>query len=77
MASNPKDSPWYSTPDAARKRPGKKLTLTPEAWEGLAWLTEQWGTLYDSRTVERLISEAVKKEKKLLALALTLRSQCP
>ena len=35
MPSNPKDSPWYSTPLDARKRKPIGITLSPEALDRL------------------------------------------
>ena len=57
MAGNPKTSPHYSTPQAARKRPKVGLTLSPEAVEKLEELSAETG-LAKSAIVETLIKQA-------------------
>ena len=57
MAGNPRTSPHYSTPQAARKRPKVGLTLSPEAVERLDELSAESG-LAKSAIVETLIKQA-------------------
>lgn len=57
MSSNPKDSPWYSTPRNARKRRGVEVTLSDEARAKLDKLVKKSKTSR-SAVVEALIMEA-------------------
>lgn len=41
--SNPVDSPWYSTPRAARHRKSLQVTLPPEALEALEQIADDRG----------------------------------
>ncbi len=63
MPGNPTDSPWYSTPSAARKRKPVVLTLSDEARERLAKLAAAQDTSM-SALVEHLILGAKKTRKK-------------
>jgi hypothetical protein len=56
MGRNPKDSPWYSTPRAKRRRQGITLTLPPEALDALEVLAQRYGSR--SAAVEALIMGA-------------------
>ena len=72
MAGNPKDSPWYATPQEARRRKAVILTLSDEARARLDALAEQRGTS-KSALVEALIASATEDEAKAEASpALTL-----
>ena len=57
MASNPKDSEWYSTPKSRRTRKPIELTLSVAARERLRKLAEKSGESR-SAVVERLILAA-------------------
>jgi hypothetical protein len=60
MSSNPKTSPWYSTPKSKRHRKGIEVTISDEAREKLDRLAAQYGSR--SAAVEALILGA--KESK-------------
>ncbi|MEJ7728246.1 MAG: ribbon-helix-helix domain-containing protein [Polyangiaceae bacterium] len=60
MPGNPKDSEWYSTPRAARKRRGIELTLPPECIERLDRLAKAAGKSR-SEVVEALIRSTKKR----------------
>lgn len=53
MGRNEKDSKWYSTPRALRKRKGLSLTLPPETLAFLDVLATRYGSR--SAAIERLV----------------------
>lgn len=60
MTSNPKSSPWYSTPKAKRRRKGLEVTLSDEARARLEALADAEGVSL-SAMVEALILSAPEK----------------
>lgn len=61
MGRNPKTSPWYSTPQGARRRRGIQLTLPPETVASLDELARVYGSR--SAAVEALVAEKMKSTK--------------
>lgn len=64
MGSNPRQSQWYSTAQAKRKRPVVYCTMSPEAIERLNALAKKYGSR--GAAVEALIEfyDTVEAKKK-------------
>lgn len=60
--SNPKDSPWYSTSTAQRKRKPIGITLSPKALDRLERMAKARG-LSRSQLVESLVFQAPIRER--------------
>lgn len=62
MPGNPKDSPWYATPRADRKRRPVEVTLSDEAREILDELAKEHGSR--SAAVEALVLATARPKKR-------------
>lgn len=61
MGGNPKDSPWRSTPRAARKRKGVELMLSDEARIRLDQMAFERGVSRSALVEEMILSEEEEK----------------
>jgi hypothetical protein len=61
MSHKQKGTEWYSTPNARRKRPDIKLTLSDEAHEALVTLASERG-ISRSQLVEDLVLSEIRKK---------------